>query len=57
MGLFGNLIKTGLNIAISPIVIVSDTLQGDFENTSKIVENVIDAVGEGVEDLTNGDLL
>lgn len=57
MGLFGNLIKGALNVAISPIVIVSDAVSGDFENTSKIVENVIDATEEGVEDLTNGDLL
>jgi len=57
MGLFGKLIKGALNVAISPVVIVTDTLSGDFENTAKVVENVIDATSEGVEDLTNGDLL
>jgi hypothetical protein len=57
MGLFGELIKGALNVVISPIVVVTDTLQGDFTNSSKIVENVIEAIDEGVEDLTNGDLL
>jgi phage-related protein len=57
MGLFGNVIKGALNIAISPIVLVTDTVTGDFENSSKIVENVIDSIDEGVEDLSNGDIL
>jgi len=56
MGLFGNLIKGVVNVAISPIVLVTDVVKGDFENSSKIVENVVDAVGEGTEDLSNGDL-
>ena len=57
MGLLGNLIKGALNVAISPVVVVTDAVTGDFENTAKVVENVIDAVGDGVEDLTNGDLI
>ena len=56
MGLFGNLIKGVVNVAISPIVVVTDVLQGDFENTAQVVENVVDSVSDGVEDLTNGDL-
>ncbi len=56
MGLFGNLIKGVVNIAISPIVVVTDVVQNDFENTSKVVENVIDATVEGLDDLTKGDL-
>ena len=57
MGLLGNLLKGALNVVISPVVVVTDAVTGDFENTAKVVENVIDAVGDGVEDLTNGDLL
>jgi hypothetical protein len=57
MGLLGNLIKGTLNVVISPVVVVTDVISGDFKNSSKVVENVIDAVEEGVEDLTNGDLL
>lgn len=57
MGLLGNLIKGALNVVISPVVVVTDAVTGDFENTAKVVENVIDAVGDGVEDLTNGNLL
>ena len=57
MGLFGNLIKGALNVAISPLVVATDILKGDFENTSKIVDNVIDSIEDGVEDLTNGDLI
>jgi hypothetical protein len=56
MGLFGNLIKGTLNVVVSPVVIVTDVLQGDFSNTGQVIENVIDSVGDGVEDLTNGDL-
>lgn len=56
MGLFGNLIKGVANVVISPIVIVTDVVVGDFENTSKVVENIIDATGDGVDDLINGDL-
>jgi hypothetical protein len=56
MGLFGNLIKGIANVVISPIVVVADVVTGDFENTGKAVENVIDSVSEGVEDLINGDL-
>jgi hypothetical protein len=57
MGLLGNLIKGTLSVVISPVVVVTDTLKGDFENTGKIIENVIDATEEGIENLTNGDLL
>ena len=57
MGLFGNVIKGALNVAISPIVLVTDAVTGDFENSSKIVENVIDSIDEGIEDLSNGDIL
>lgn len=57
MGLLGNLIKGALNVAISPVVIVTDVVTGDLSNTGQIVENVIDSIGDGVEDLTNGDLL
>lgn len=56
MGLFGNLIKGAVNVAISPIVLATNVVTGDFENTAKIVENVIDATSEGVDDLINGDL-
>jgi len=57
MGLFGNLIKGALNVAVSPLVVATDILKGDFENTSKVVDNVVDSVEDGIEDLTNGDLL
>jgi len=57
MGLFGNTLKGALNVVISPVVVVTDTLSGDFENTAKVVENVIDATSDGVDDLINGDLL
>ena len=57
MGLLGNLLKGALNVVISPVVVVTDAVTGDFENTAKVVENVIEAVGDGVEDLTNGDLI
>lgn len=56
MGLFGNLIKGVANVVISPIVVVTDVVTGDFENTSKVIENVIDSVDEGVENLFNGEL-
>lgn len=57
MGLFGNLIKGVVNVAISPLVVVTDVVKGDFDNTSKVVENVVDSVGDGVDDLMNGDLI
>ena len=57
MGLFGNLIKGALNVAVSPLVVVTDVVKGDFDNTSKVVENVVDSVGDGVDDLMNGDLI
>ncbi len=57
MGLFGNLIKGAVNVAISPLVVVTDVVKGDFDNTSKVVENVVDSVGDGVDDLMNGDLI
>lgn len=53
MGLFGNLLKGVVNVAISPLVVV----KGDFDNTSKVVENVVDSVGDGADDLMNGDLI
>ena len=56
MSLFGNLIKGVANVVISPIVVVTDVVTGDFENTSKVVENVIDSVSDGIEDLMDGDL-
>ena len=57
MGLFGNLIKGALNVVVSPIVVVTDTLKGDFDNTGKIVDNVIDSVEDSIDDITKGDLL
>lgn len=57
MGLFGNLLKGVVNVAISPLVVVTDVVKGDFDNTSKVVENVVDSVGDGVDDLMNGDLI
>lgn len=57
MGLLGNLIKGALNVAISPIVVITDVVTGDLSNTGQVIENVIDSIGDGVEDLTNGDLL
>lgn len=57
MGLFGNLLKGAVNVAISPLVVVTDVVKGDFDNTSKVVENVVDSVGDGVDDLMNGDLI
>jgi hypothetical protein len=59
MGFLGNLIKGVVNTAVTPIAIVTDVVKGDLElnNTSKIVDNVIDSVGDGVDDLINGDLL
>ncbi len=57
MGLFGNIIKGTVNLVISPLVVVTDVLKGDCENTSKVVDNIIDSVGDGVDDLMNGDLL
>lgn len=56
MAFFGNLIKGVVNVAVSPIVLVTDVVKGDFENSSRIIENVVDSVGEGTEDLLNGDL-
>lgn len=56
MGLLGNLIKGVANVVISPIVVVTDVVTGDFENTAKVVENLIDATSDGVDDLINGDL-
>lgn len=57
MGLFGNLLKGVVNVAISPLVVVTDVVKGDFDNTSKVVENVVDSVGDGVDDLMDGDLI
>ena len=57
MGLFGSLIKGALNVAISPIVIVTDTLKGDFDNTGKVIDNVIESVEDSLDDVINGDLL
>ena len=57
MGLLGNLIKGAVNVIVSPLVVVTDVVKGDFDNTSKVVENVIDSVEDSVEDLTKGDLL
>ena len=57
MGLFGSLLKGVVNVVVSPIVVVTDVVKGDFENTEKVVENVIDSVGNSAEDLLNGDLL
>lgn len=56
MGLFGNLIKGVVNVAVSPLVVATDLLKGDFNNTADVVENVINSVTDGAEDLTNGDL-
>lgn len=56
MGVFGNLLKGVLNAAVSPIVVATDLLKGDFENTGKVAENIIDSIDDAVEDLTNGDL-
>lgn len=57
MGFLGNLVKGVANVVVSPVVVVTDVLKGDFENTGKVVDNVIDSIGDGVEDLTKGDLL
>jgi len=56
MGLLGSLLKGALNVAISPVVVVTDTLKGDFENTEKVVDNVIESVQDSIDDLINGDL-
>lgn len=56
MGFFGNLVKGAVNVAISPIVVVTDVIKGDFDSTSTVIDNVVDSVSDGVEDLTNGDL-
>lgn len=56
MGLFGNTLKGALNVVISPVVVVTDVVAGDFSNTGQVIENVIDSVDEGLEDLINGDL-
>ena len=56
MGLFGNLIKGVVNVVVSPIVVITDVVKGDFENTGNVIENVIDSIDDGVEDLMNGDL-
>lgn len=57
MGFLGNLIKGAVNTVVSPIVVVTDVVKGDFENTGTVVENIIDSIGDGVDDLTNGDLI
>lgn len=57
MGLFGNLIKGALNVVIAPVVVVTDVLQGDFDNSGKIVENIVDSIEDGVEDLTEGKII
>jgi len=57
MRLFGNILKGALNVAISPIVVVTDTLKGDFENTGKVIDNVIESVEDSVDDVINGELL
>ena len=57
MGLLGNLIKGVVNIAVAPIVIVTDVVKGDFENTGDIFENVVNIIGDSVEDITNGDII
>ena len=56
MGLFGNLVKGALNVVVSPLVVATDILKGDFENTSNITDNVVNSVSDSVEDLTNGNL-
>lgn len=57
MGLFGNLIKGTFNLVVSPIVVATDIVKGDFDNTGKIIDNVIDSVDDGIDDLTNGDII
>ena len=57
MGLVGNLIKGVVNKAVAPIVIVTDVVKGDFDNTGNIIENVVDTVEDSIEDIINGDLI
>lgn len=56
MGFLGNILKGAVNVAISPLVVVTDVVKGDFDNTSKVIDNVVDSVGDGLDDLMNGDL-
>lgn len=57
MGFLRNILKGATNVAISPLAIATDVVKGDFDNTSKIIDNVIDSVEDGADDLINGDLL
>lgn len=57
MGLFGNLIKVALNVVVSPLIVVTDIVKGDFENSEKIIENVVEASSDGVEDLIEGKII
>lgn len=57
MGFLGNLVKGALNVVVAPLVVVTDVIKGDFDNTDTVVENVVDSVGDAVEDLMEGDIL
>jgi hypothetical protein len=56
MGFFGNVLGATLKTVITPAVIVTDIVKGDFDNTSRVIDSTIDSVGDAFEDLLDGDL-
>lgn len=58
MGFLGNIFSAGVKTVLTPIVVVKDIVSDDDNyTTSDHVEDIIDDIEEGCEDLGEGDLL
>lgn len=59
MGFFGNLVGAIVKTALTPIAIVKDvvevTVGGEADNTSNLVENIVEDISQSIEDLSDGD--
>lgn len=57
MGFLGNLIGGVLKVAVSPIAVVKDVVDGTpFETTENVLDSARESIVDALDDLTNGDI-
>lgn len=58
MSFLGNMFQAVVNTVATPVVVVRDIVEGGKNRrTAKHVEEIGDEIGEGLDELTDGDFL